>query len=141
MQRGFDDAKAGGIDPILGTADTPEAKEYRDGHRQARRDAFDGIELEGERAPLWPVVPAPDVAPSKPIPEGVLIQHSHKIHDFDLVARVVGTVEGFVALDNIREGQVVVIDDAHVPSLPAATPAPAKKRKPKPVDADQLSLL
>lgn len=139
MQRGFDDAKAGGIDPILGTVDSREGKEYRDGHRQARRDAFDGIELEGELAPLWPVVPEPDVAPSKPIPEEVLIQHSHKIHDFDLVARVVGTVEGFVALDNVREGQLVVIDDAHVPSLPAATPT--KKRKSKAADTDQLSLL
>lgn len=139
MQRGFDDAKAGGIDPILGTADTREAKEYRDGHRQARRDAFDGIELEGDRAPLWPVVPEPAVATSSQPPEPreePSIGKAVPIGNPSPESNVVETVDGLVCTKEVREGDVVVID-----SRIAATVVPPKKRKPKPVDSDQLSLL
>lgn len=41
MQDGYDAQKKGALDPELVRADTAAGREYREGTRQARRDAFD----------------------------------------------------------------------------------------------------
>ena len=67
QQRGYDDQRAGMLNPALADADTPDGKEYRDGVRQGRRDAKDGIErtevmpspVQVMDEPPPPVQPAP----------------------------------------------------------------------------------
>lgn len=167
MQRGFDDAKAGGIDPILGTADTAEAKEYRDGHRQARRDAFDGIELEGERI----VVIGVDLAsgPDKSVEvwrcscgwsglerelqstDTGIKDNCPRCHGFANGPRMQKAIaEVGAALD---AGTIVIppappdlgadVAPSNQPSEPREEPSTPKKRKPKPIASpdEQLSLL
>lgn len=65
QQRGFDDQRAGKLDPILNTAMTPAGQEYRDGTRQARRDAWDAGE---------PMASTPQATQST-APEPVFIAH------------------------------------------------------------------
>lgn len=110
MLRGYADQRAGALDPALLADDGAGGREYREGSRVYRRERFDA-DLEAHAATL------PRMAP----------------------ARVVETVEGFTALEPVRAGQLVVVDDLHVPALPDATPKPRKRARA--ADADQLSLL
>lgn len=98
QQLGYNDQKAGAICPDLSRADTAKGREYRDGLRMARRDEVDAIDgaLNAMGAALDPVERA------------VLL--AEQVHP-EAPARVVQTVDGFVAMTDVREGQMVSLDD------------------------------
>lgn len=64
QQRGYDDQRAGALDPALMADDGPSGREYRDGTREARRDVHDAGEAPHAARP----VTADMLAPAEPPP-------------------------------------------------------------------------
>lgn len=65
QQRGYDDQKAGALDPVLSTADTSDGYLYRNGARERRREEADGVVAANEgKTPVIPGEYRPDPTPA-----------------------------------------------------------------------------
>lgn len=81
QQRGYDDQRAGRLDTELMADPGPKGREYRDGTREARRDAFDAGELAAVvvcgATPSAPIERAAAVA--QPVNELPKVEHEVEI--------------------------------------------------------------
>lgn len=144
QQTGYNDQKAGKLDPDLCRADTRAGREYRDGMRCARRDEVDALEgalhVVGaqldpvERAVLLaeqvtPIDSEPAPSETKPAPDesNALVSGSNDpLHELKKdVAAVMGVPEHLT-----RE----------IPAIIEPVYEKKRTRKAKPADADQGSL-
>lgn len=144
QQLGYNDQKAGKLDPDLARADNPKGRKYRDGMRCARRDEVDALECalhvvggkldRVERAVLLaeqvtPIESEPPQSGTKPalIESKALLSGSNDplAEAKKEIAAVMGVPEHLT-----RE----------VPVIIAPVYEKKRSRKAKPVDADQGSL-
>lgn len=145
QQTGYNDQKAGALDPDLSRADNPKGREYRDGMRCARRDEVDALDLalrvQGarldpvERAVLLaeqvtPIESEPPQSGTKPVPNESKALLSGSNDPLDELKKEVAAVIG-VPEHLARD----------VPAIIAPVYEKKRTRKAKPVDANQGSLL